>query len=77
MNEPFNPSIQKALSVTSSAADLRKTCIRGRPPHDIMEGSFVVLDKRYRRFYGIVVDPSLRAIDERFAREPDRACRHV
>ena len=36
-----------------------------------MEGSFVVVDSGIWRFYGIVVDLALRAVDEHFAREPE------
>ena len=44
-----------------------------RPPQEIMEGSFVVVNSGNWRFYGIVVDLALRAVDERFAREPESA----
>lgn len=75
MNEPFNPSNSEGSVGYIISGGLKENLhIRlNRPPHDIMEGSFVVLDSGTWRFYGIVVDLSLRAIDERFAREPESA----
>ena len=39
------------------------------PPQDVQEGAFVVIDSNNWRFYGLVTDLRLTAIDEQYANQ--------
>lgn len=61
-----NPSIGYVIGGGLEAnLDVRLTV----PPQEVQEGAFVVIDSNNWRFYGLVTDLRLTAIDEQYANQ--------